>query len=661
MTEDATSQLGRFSLPRPQKLTLRNFSLYDNASVIEAEFVDGVFCLAGANGLGKSTFLAALNYAITGIVPDPARRFESTPEYYRKSQPYSADFFRGRIGERDSEAAQVELEMLVGSCRYRIVRGMFDPTALREVEIWDSEGASVLPDADLSADDSERHAAYAKAITRDVGLDSFAQLVFLQHFVLTFDERRHLLFWDDRVAQTALYIAFGVDAERAAQADNLRRTAERADSLARNLQWQATDLRKRLKDLQDALSPSGPQDSDVVERHRQLLEDLDESTARLHQYEEQARDAHLRIADVRAQLAAVTEAYELSYRNLLLGGAPAHSHPVVATAIEQRLCSICGSEGPSVADVVRSRLADNVCPLCNSNLVDGLVQGGGGEPRELEEVEAQVTKLQSALAIEEATVTRLAESTERARLEAEILAAQVGAFEKANDALLLQASSAGAAAPEAVSGFQTQIAELMSRKRQQLDRRNAARGELKTLQTGLTAAYADAETTFVPRFTELAREFLGLDLEIRLQTQAAGVGLLLTVQGTTRRVADSLSESQRFFVDIALRMALAQQMAAQNSAACLYVDTPEGSLDIAYESRAGSMFGQFVRSGGQLVMTANINTSQLLKRLAATCGPERMTLMRMTEWTSLSEVQSSEEALFDEAYADIEAALEAGG
>lgn len=226
---------------------------------------------------------------------------------------------------------------------------------------------------------------------------------------------------------------------------------------------------------------------------------------------------------------------------------------------------------------------------------------------------------------------------------------------------MLRASSVDAAAPEAVSGFQTQIAELMSRKRQQLDRRNAARGELKTLQDGLTTAYADAEATFVPRFTELAREFLGLDLEIRLQTQAAGVGLLLTVQGTTRRVADSLSESQRFFVDIALRMALAQQMAAADSAACLYVDTPEGSLDIAYESRAGSMFGQFVRSGGQLIMTANINTSQLLKRLAATCGPERMALLRMTEWTSLSEVQSSEETLFDEAYADIESALEAGG
>ena len=154
---------GRFSLPRPARIVLHNFSFYDNTPVIEAEFVKGVFCLAGANGLGKSTFLAALNYAITGIVPDANRRFESTPEYYRKSLAYSAEFFRGRIDESDSEAAQVELEMLVGSKRYRIVRGMFDPTGLREFQIDGQDGSAA--DSELDLDDSERHNRYTAAIT----------------------------------------------------------------------------------------------------------------------------------------------------------------------------------------------------------------------------------------------------------------------------------------------------------------------------------------------------------------------------------------------------------------------------------------------------------------------------------------------------------------
>jgi hypothetical protein len=83
-------------------------------------------------------------------------------------------------------------------------------------------------------------------------------------------------------------------------------------------------------------------------------------------------------------------------------------------------------------------------------------------------------------------------------------------------------------------------------------------------------------------------------------------------------------------------------------------------LDIAYEARAGEMFAEFVKSGHDIVMTANINTSQLLKKLAAKCGSSRMTLVRMTDWTDLSDVQMQEEGLFREAYAGIEKELRAG-
>ena len=87
------------------------------------------------------------------------------------------------------------------------------------------------------------------------------------------------------------------------------------------------------------------------------------------------------------------------------------------------------------------------------------------------------------------------------------------------------------------------------------------------------------------------------------------------------------------------------------------IDTPEGSLDIAYEARAGDMFADFVRDGFNIVMTANINSSQLLIRLAERCGTDLMQLVRMTEWTPLTEVQAEEEDLFNEAYGRIEAEL----
>ena len=104
-------------------------------------------------------------------------------------------------------------------------------------------------------------------------------------------------------------------------------------------------------------------------------------------------------------------------------------------------------------------------------------------------------------------------------------------------------------------------------------------------------------------------------------------------------------------------MALAQYMCSEDRGGSLYVDTPEGSLDIAYEARAGRMFADFTTSGHNLMMTANINTSQLLLELATACRAEGMTLHRMTSWTELSDVQLSEEELFERAYDAIEDSL----
>ena len=69
------------------------------------------------------------------------------------------------------------------------------------------------------------------------------------------------------------------------------------------------------------------------------------------------------------------------------------------------------------------------------------------------------------------------------------------------------------------------------------------------------------------------------------------------------------------------------------------------------------MFAQFAEKGLHIVMTANINSSQLLKRLGKRCGRENMTLHRMTSWRQLSDVQRDEEKLFEEAFDDISSNL----
>jgi hypothetical protein len=59
-----------------------------------------------------------------------------------------------------------------------------------------------------------------------------------------------------------------------------------------------------------------------------------------------------------------------------------------------------------------------------------------------------------------------------------------------------------------IKRYRAQIEELLEKKRSQYDKRNDRRKELVVLQKGLVDRYDQAETEFVPSFTDLAQRFL---------------------------------------------------------------------------------------------------------------------------------------------------------
>jgi hypothetical protein len=233
-------------------------------------------------------------------------------------------------------------------------------------------------------------------------------------------------------------------------------------------------------------------------------------------------------------------------------------------------------------------------------------------------------------------------------------------FDRENGAALeaLRQLLAGENTDATLAIYRDQLAVLEKDKRTAFDSREEKKRALTALQTQLAHGYAEVEETFVPAFATLAQHFLGMPLSVQLETRGSDEPrLVATVRGATRREQQQLSESQRFFLDIALRMALIQHMSNPLSRGGMFIDTPEGSLDIAYEKRAGDMIGMFAEAGHQIVMTANLNSSRLLIALAQKCGRSGMTLCRMTDWAELSEVQQAEEALFEEAFAELDRQL----
>ena len=656
----------KLKFPRLRRVQLNAFSLYRRQPTIDLRVPKGVLCLAGANGIGKSTFLATVNYALTGVVPVPERPFKSFEEYHVEAQRFTRGYFSGRIDEEDRDAAAVTVVVSVGTLEFKLTRGIFEPEALRELCITDrSAGRALVVFDEPGLPDSERHGEYRRRMADAVGLSSFEQFTFFQHFVLTFDEGRSLLFWNPTALQSAMFLAFGADPAAAGVADRQRRAMEKAESLGRNLKYQALGISSRLDTLRAALD-GGEEDVDYADLRARfdLLHDTRNAAARhLELAERAAGDAEVSLADATAKLLTLRDAYTKAFASHIGQQVYIDVHPAVVHADRESECDICGSRAPEVAAAVRRALESRHCPFCESAL--RARQGDAPDIEALRALDADISEARRHF--ETATTSRDRLLTERDGARAALAAAdeRVAAFEADHTEATVRWRSARGAEDSSVARAVEQLKEeldrLLRERREKYDEAARARQELQALQRRLQQQYVNAEAVFVPRFRELAELFLGIELDILVEGRAGtGFTLVPQLKTTKRREYHQLSESQRFFLDIALRMALAAYAAAPGTASALFIDTPEGALDIAYEARAGSMFAEFALHGHDILMTANINTSEMLHKLAATCGREHMALVRMTAWTDLSDVQLEGEALFHKAYADIERQLRAG-
>lgn len=637
----------KLNLPKLERAVLRDFTLYRRNHEVEATFDRNVFCLAGANGLGKSTFVAAINFALTGRVADPARKFESTEEYYRYTEDFSARYFEGRISGHDHESAEVEVEFSVSNHRFRIVRAVFEPAALSLFELDGRDTAELLAAGEIESLDSH----YREELTRAVGVATFDQFVFLQLFLMTFDERRHLAFWDSRVLTRILFLAFGLDPDAANRADQLARDDEKFDSIVRNTQWQASQTRKSVKSLEKFLA--GETDSaDLVLEYEALQRERDEARNAVEIIEGDSRDARLAMAETSARAALLEQEYEEAYRTRALRVAHPSRHPLVIESLNAGRCGLCGETSEVIREHIHQATKGHICPLCSSNLASRDASDLG----DLKQLDLRMADTRVQLVerrTRSAEIDRALTAALRRLSEAEDNLAR---FLRDNEDLARRHENTGHGVQDVIDTYLKQIQKLMDKKRDAAEKRDHARSQLRTLQRRLSAAYTAVENDFVPLFQRLATDFLGLALDVRFEQRKTEAILVLNVENAERRLPYQLSESQRFFVDIALRMAVATFMAAEQRL-CMLIDTPEGSLDAAYESRAGEMFASYATGASQLIMTANINTSQLLIRLAQRCGASRMRLARMTDWTDLTTVQIEEEKVFNAAFDAIEHSL----
>ncbi len=312
----------KLNFPRIKKVKLRRFSLFDQSDKIDETLIDGVSCIVGANGLGKSTFLTTINFALTGIVPEPNKPFKSIDEFYRHRLNFCEEYFEGRIEERDRDEAEIELEFTLGGSVFRIIRGLFEPDTLREFEI--NKGGSNKKYEQDKFNGDQIQEAFKEEIVKGIGIKSFEQFVFLQHYIFTFDESRQLVFWDTEVLQQCLYLVFGFDFETANKADLLNREIQKQDSLVRNTNYQASELKKTIEELKDSVEEASDNSKteELLKENEEIENLIDEQEKRVEKLQTKMDDATLLFSEMNSKHSVLRNEYNIEFDQQLKTHSP---------------------------------------------------------------------------------------------------------------------------------------------------------------------------------------------------------------------------------------------------------------------------------------------------------------------------------------------------
>lgn len=628
--------------PTINRIRLAHFSLYTLKDPIEFSFDKGIICLAGANGLGKSTFLQVINYGLTGVVPKPNQKFVSVDDYYRDILSFTEDYFHGRILPEHQDIAEVELELSFGTTHVKLRRGFVESDALRSLVV--NDGNNEKDYADSSPE--QRQKVFEELVVNKVGLNSFKEFVFVQAFVFTFDERRYLLFWDPKVLETCLLIFVGVEKSQRAEAERLRREMEKAESRVRNLVYDIKQAKDRLIELESTLKgkKSSKNNTKTYEEFEALTERAKKAGENVASIQAKILDAKLAIADSAARASVLRNDYKTEFEARLSSKRSARHHPVVKASLLEGVCAVCGADGKHVTATLNAALAAGECPLCGSK-----ESAGRENPKiisRLKELDKLLSAEKKLLDSKGILISQLEESLARRVSEHHALEKELKEFEEKHRDIVSRSSVGLGDFTKIKAIYEQNITNLAKERDGQRDLSRKKTDEYRQAQKQLEQQYLEVRDHFVPIFNDLAKLFLGVDLDITMENREKSVTLVLEVKKAKRRADYQLSESQRFFIDIALRMAFARFASPKETKASLYIDTPEGSLDLAYEAQAGKMIAKFATEGHQVFMTANINTSQLLHSIATNSRACGLGLQRLYQWTELSEVQENQERNF---------------
>lgn len=615
------------NFPVLKRVKVSDFAMYagtDDKPGLDHSFVSGVNVIVGINGLGKTTLLTMLLRALSGAVDVPGD--DDLGDKRRRIVPSDRFWFRRRAPD-DAVNAKVTIWFTLGEYEFEVTRSLAN---LDVVELSvDQQPFPIAPGTAMEA-------TYRDQVVAASGLSSFEDFVFLLRYIVFYLEDRRSLVWDAAAQGDILGILVGDQGERRGQYVDLFNELLSKDSEYRNVH---AVVYKRRKEFDKQTSTiEGGQIERLVQSLEERRKDLKALVIRKNelshtrdQLREQMENRRQEIHDGRAGLAAqLNDFYESFFPQL---GSPARY--LLAHFEAGAGCLVCGTQTPEATERVTAKLYMNTCPVCGSPIEEG--HRPANDPHAGDAIEQQRT----AVAAAEADLAAMEQPLRDAEQDHSLAAAELVSITSQVVSLEGQLKALGDNLPNVI-GRREELNKSLLAFEAALNQLEVERIELAGQFRELTEAI-DQEVRAVSgqieqAFSKYIRGFLAEQCEIKYTPRVRRLGQRANTDlftfphfipaltsgvhrniTTVREAGQSVSESQKEFIDLAFRMALLE-LAAPNAPTMLILETPEASLDSVFVPRAADLLRRFAtRSNGahetRLIASSNVNREQMIPAL----------------------------------------------
>ena len=615
-------------LPELLSINIKNYSLYPNGLDYTYDFVKGVNLILGGNGMGKTTFVNIIRFGLIGLY----KRAKDLTRTYRdraivKRLLYPSSYFSSRKDDSLSNLneATVILKFKIRDVLFEVNRSL-DSGCLLNFSVNGVLGEGLVIEESVYEDLHDNIKCnyllyqYETQIKKYSNL-MFDDLIFFVNEILFFGENHNTVLWNKGIdgktdVQNELFNKYFNEPSLDLERQELLRQAKYYDSLSRHRSEDIRVINRLVEKIRSSntndkdLSPS----LDIVD----LKNEIDKVKEKLENIKLEQNGLNSEISILHGEInrqsmqASVIDENKKRLEkkiNSLLWETLHPQYDVFVKNIQiNHICPMCNKKDSFLFNKINDSSTN--CFLCGSKIHQTEDSEVMSEYKQISNehraIYQSIANKQRKIKVLEERLLQLDRAFQEIDLHRRSLLQQLRE---------LQYKRASLTEPDKLQAMDDERNIYEKEKIEFQKKSSECAKKAQQLTIKIEEEILANVAAFSSIFSSYAEQFLGVpcSLEYHKYDSDTFNRFYPVIGGKVRRQDESLSESQRFFIDHAFRMSILSFF--YKTPSFYIVETPDSSLDLSYEQNAASVFLKFLEHPNIVIITSNLNNSSFLNYL----------------------------------------------